>query len=82
VIIYKIDILKVLKEKGYNTTCIRKNKILGEKTLTHIRKGEYISLKSIDIICGLLNCNIADLLEYIPEKTEDNKTDNKVNNND
>ena len=64
-IIYKIDILKVLKEKGYNTTCIRKNKLLGEKTLTHIRKGEYISLKSLDVICGLLECDISDLIEYV-----------------
>lgn len=66
-IIYKMDILKVLKENGYNTNRIRKNKLLGEKTLTHIRKGEYISLKSLDVICGLLNCDISDIIQYIPD---------------
>ena len=66
-IVYKIDILTALKEKGYNTTYIRKNKILGEKTLTYIRNNEYISLKSLDTICHLLKCDISDLIEYIPD---------------
>jgi putative transcriptional regulator len=64
VIVYKVDILSVLKNKGYNTNRIRKEKILGERTLQNLRHNEYISLKSLDIICKLLQCDISDLIEY------------------
>ena len=63
-IVYKVDILSVLKNKGYNTNRIRKEKILGERTLQNLRHNEYISLKSLDIICKLLQCDISDLIEY------------------
>lgn len=32
-IVYKIDVLSALKEAGYNTTRIRKEKIMGEAML-------------------------------------------------
>lgn len=66
-IIYKINVLKELKEKGYNTNYLRKNKILGEKTIQHLRNNEYISLQTIDLLCGLLECSICDIIEYIPD---------------
>ena len=37
-IVYKIDVLKELKEKGYNTTRLRKDKLLGEATIQKIRE--------------------------------------------
>ena len=40
---YKVDILAALKEKGYNTTRIRRDKIIGEQMLTKIRNGEMCS---------------------------------------
>lgn len=66
-IIYKINVLKELKEKGYNTNYLRKNKILGEKTIQHLRNNEYISLQTIDLLCELLECSICDIIEYIPD---------------
>jgi len=77
VIIYKINIPKVLSENGYNTTCIRKNNLLGERTMQNLRKNNYISLKSLDTICKLLKCDISDLIEYVDDEfINDYKTDN------
>ena len=36
---YKVDLLAVLKEAGYNTNRIRKEKIMGEAMLQKIRNG-------------------------------------------
>lgn len=62
---YKCDILQMLKDAGYNTTRIRKEKLIAEATLTNIRKGKLVAWGQIDTLCKLLNCNVGDLVEYI-----------------
>lgn len=60
---YKIDILKSLKENGYNTSRLRKEKLLSEETIQRLREKKLVSWNNIDKICGLLNCPIEDILE-------------------
>lgn len=62
-IVYK-DILSKLSDSGYNTTTIRKEKILSESTLTKIRNNEPISLDSLEIISMLTNEPIENLVEF------------------
>lgn len=64
---YKIDILEALKEKGYTSYKIRKDKLIGEAQLTKIRHGEIASKETLNTICKLLNCQPGDILEYIEE---------------
>ena len=67
---YKTDIIKALKNAGYPTTRIRKEKIIAECVLTKIRKQDAnITLKTIDTICDILNCEISDIVEF--EKVEE-----------
>ena len=51
---YKFNILTALKEKGYTTTRIRKEKIMSESTLQKFRNGEIVSNDNIAILCKLL----------------------------
>ena len=62
---YKIDILAQLKEHGYSTYRLRKEKILGESVLQQIRNQELVSWSNIGTICRLLNCQPGDLVEYV-----------------
>ena len=64
---YKIDILAALKEAGYNTGRIRKEKIMGEAMLQKIRKGKMVSWSVFEKLCDLLDCQPADLIEYVKE---------------
>ena len=64
---YKIDVLATLKEKGYNTNKIRKEKIMGEAMLQKIRSGEMVSWSVFEKLCDLLDCQPADLIEYVKE---------------
>lgn len=68
---YKIDILAALKEKGYNTNRLRKEKLLAEGVIQSLREGKYIALQNIDKICCLLECQPADLLEYVKDTPEE-----------
>ena len=59
---YKINILDALKEKGYTTYYIRKNKLLSESTLQRLRNNQTISMTSLLIIANLLEMNITDII--------------------
>lgn len=69
-IVYKIDIIKELKNSGYSTYRLRKEKILGEATIQKIRTGEMVSWENIATICKLLDCQPGNIMEYVPEDNE------------
>ena len=66
-IIYKMDILAALKEAGYNTNRLRKEKLLAEGVIQSLRQGKYVALQNIEKICALLDCQPGDLLEYVKD---------------
>ena len=61
---YKFDVLQALKDAGFNTNRIRKEKLFSESTLQKFRSGEMVHTSNIDTICRLLNCQPGDILEY------------------
>lgn len=65
---YKIDVMKALKENGYNTGRIRKDKIMGEAMLQKLRRGQMVSWNTLETLCRLLKCQPGDLIEYIENK--------------
>lgn len=64
---YKIDILPALKDAGYNTTRLRREKLLSESTIQQLRHGDLVSWANIERLCHLLQCQPGDLLEYVEE---------------
>lgn len=67
---YKINILQSLKDAGYNTNVIRKEKIMGQATLQQLRKGELVSWATIETICRLLDCQPGDILKYVEDEKD------------
>ena len=63
-IVYKLDVLKALKEAGYNTSRLRKDKLIGEATIQKMREGQLVSWATVDTICNLLDCNVGDIVEH------------------
>lgn len=64
---YKVDILAELKQRGYSSTRIREEKLIGQSYLQQLRHGELVSWKTMDTICSLLDCQPGDLIEYVEE---------------
>ena len=62
---YRLDILAELKKKGYSSTRIREEKLIGQSYLQQLRRGELVSWKTLDTICSLLECQPGDLIEYV-----------------
>ncbi len=66
-IVYKIDVLQSLKEKGYNTNRLRKEKLLAEGVIQSLRERKAISFNNLDKLCVLLDCQPGDIIEYVEE---------------
>lgn len=67
---YKIDILEALKEKGYSTYKLRKDKLLSESTVQKLRSGAGVAWENIETLCKLLECQPGDIIEYASDAAE------------
>ena len=67
---YKDDILLILKQSGYSTYRLRKDRIMGESKIQNIRNN-LVSIETINQLCKLLICQPGDILEYIPDTQND-----------
>ena len=76
-LVFKIDIMKALKDKGYNTKNIRDNNLIGQKTLYDIKNGIVPGIKTINTLCMLLDRQPGSIIRYIPDNTENNTLTNK-----
>lgn len=77
---YKIDVLHELKNNGFSTYVLRKNKLMGEAQIQKIRQGELASKETLNTICKLLNKQPGDFLEYIDDDCLDINNTNFSNN--
>lgn len=60
----------LLKDRGYTTYRIRKEKLIGEGTLTALRNGTGgLDSKTLNRLCAVLKCQPGELMEYV-EDTE------------
>ena len=67
---YKINILQALKEAGYTTYRLQKEKLISAGTVQKIRDGDAsLSSDMINVICDLLRCQPGDLLEWYPAES-------------
>lgn len=73
---YKIDVLDALKKKGYTSTKIRNEKIIGQATLQRLRHKQSVSFDVLSKLCEILECDVGDILEYVaePDRTEQEET--------
>lgn len=68
--VYKFNVLETLKESGYNTTRLRKEKLLGENAIQSLRRGEMIGIIALEKICYLLDMQPGNIIKYVNDKTE------------
>ena len=65
-IIYKQNVLKLLKENGYSTYRLKKEKIMGTERIQRLRHGCLPSWRELDLICRITTQNLGDIIEHVP----------------
>jgi len=68
-IVFKINVLESLKNKGFSTYKLRKEKLLSESTVSKLRNNSSnLTIENLSTICRLLECQPSDIIEYIPDE--------------
>ena len=65
--------LNLLIDMDIKKLDIMKKASISSATMAKLGKDEPVSLDIIDRLCGALNCQPGDLLQYIPEATNRNE---------
>lgn len=70
---FRVSIIEVLKEKGYSTTRIRREKLIGEKTMQDMKRGVVPGIKTLNTLCRILEMQPGNLIEYVEENSKEYK---------
>ena len=60
---------KLLVDKDMSKGVLHKASGLSSSTMTKLRKGEDVSMEALRKICICLDCNIGDIVEFVPDNT-------------
>ena len=60
----------LLIEKDMTNAQLQQKAGFSANIITRLNRNGYISLDSVESICRVLECTVDDILEFIPDKTE------------
>lgn len=68
---YKIDVLDTLRENGYTTTRLRKERLLGENAIQSLRHDEMVGIIALEKICALLDMQPGNIIKYVENEQKE-----------
>lgn len=57
----------VMKEKGISQYALIKHYNVSPAQITRLKRNESVSTHTIETFCKILNCNVEDIMRYIPD---------------
>lgn len=57
----------IMKERGISQYTLIKDYHISAGQLTRLRRNESVSMHTIEMFCKILNCQVGDIVEYIPD---------------
>ena len=61
----------LLIDKGMTNAELMEKAGFSANIITRLKRNNYVSLDSIEKICKVLNCGVDDILEFLPDNTEE-----------
>ena len=62
------NLWNVMKEKGISQYALIKRYHISPGQITRLKRNESVSTHTIDRFCRILNCEVADIMKYIPDQ--------------
>ena len=62
------NLWKVMKKKGISQYALIKHYHISPGQITRLKRNESVSTHTIDMFCKILNCEVADIMKYIPDQ--------------
>jgi len=57
-----------IKSKNVSTYALREKYNISPNTLTRMKNNKYLSMRTIEDLCKILDCNIEDIAEYTKDE--------------
>lgn len=70
-------LFRLLLEKDLKKSQLRNLFSFGQNLISKFSKGEPVNMESLGKLCEYFNCQLSDLVEYIPENTPQNHENQK-----
>lgn len=64
------NLWKMLVDKNMNKTDLKESAGISFNVMARMGKNQTVSIETIEKICRVLNCNIGDVIEYVPQAPE------------
>ena len=62
---------KLLIDKNLNKSDLRERTGLSTTTIAKLGRDEYVSMEVVSKICATLQCDVGDIMEFVPDKKEE-----------
>lgn len=62
---------KILIDKGMKKIDLMKSAKIGTSTLSKLGKNQFVSMEVLVKICKVLDCNIGDIVDFIPDEDQE-----------
>lgn len=67
-------LFKLLIDKKMTNSELAEKAEFSANIITRLKRDKYVSLESIEKICGVLNCGVDDILEFITNEKKEHCT--------
>lgn len=57
-----------MKERGISQYALIKRYKISPGQITRLKRNESVSTHTIDMFCKILDCDVADIMKYIPDE--------------
>ena len=61
------NLWKVMKEKGVSQYALIKQYNVSPGQITRLKRNESVSIHTIEVFCRILDCDVGDIVKYIPD---------------
>ena len=62
------NLWNVMKEKGITQYTLIKKYHISPGQITRLKRNESVSTHTIEVFCRILDCEVGDIMKYIPDK--------------
>ena len=59
-----------MRQRGVSQYALIKTYNVSPAQITRMKRNESVSTHTIDMFCRILDCQVSDIMEYIPDKDE------------
>ena len=60
----------IMKEKGISQYALINRYHISPGQITRLKRNESVSTHTIDVFCKILDCQVGDIMRYVPDETE------------